>query len=202
MNESVSKPDQAVNDRGKRCTRCSDLKDLSEFHHKAGTPDGHRADCKDCHNAQNREYRLNNGPFCRARDRARKARNNERVNATARIWRAANRSRVNVYRRTFKRRWPRRHHAHCCVRAALNSGRLVKPDACEHCGALTGLAGHHSDYRYPLYVLWLCSICHAGWHRENGPGLNGDEEQAGYLLALACRGLACPPSFAILGSEE
>jgi hypothetical protein len=60
---------------------------------------------------------------------------------------------------------PEKRRAHWAVDDALRAGRLVKPDACERCGA-TGarLHGHHEDYTKRLDVEWLCPLCHAGEH--------------------------------------
>jgi hypothetical protein len=40
---------------------------------------------------------------------------------------------------------------------AVYFGDLVKPDECEHCGAVTtDLHGHHETYDLPLEVEWVC----------------------------------------------
>jgi len=48
---------------------------------------------------------------------------------------------------------------------AIETGILVRPDACETCGAGPTEA-HHPDYSKPLYVLWLCRACHKALHRK------------------------------------
>lgn len=47
---------------------------------------------------------------------------------------------------------------------ALKRGDLVRPDACEGCGKVGKVDGHHDDYLYPLVVRWLCRRCHKGLH--------------------------------------
>lgn len=64
-------------------------------------------------------------------------RNPERARTT---WRAANR-----------------------VRRALARGDLVRPDACEACGAVRKIGAAHADYDRPLDVRWLCYPCHNRW---------------------------------------
>jgi hypothetical protein len=82
--------------------------------------------------------------------------------------------------RARKRRWgaekvdPMKATARRIVRAAIVSGKLMRPDACEVCGdsskradGVTGIQAHHDDYDEPLSVRWLCTQCHSAWHRLN-----------------------------------
>ena len=52
------------------------------------------------------------------------------------------------------------------VYQAIRSGRITKPDHCEHCGLIVArekpheLQAHHEDYSRPLEVQWLCYSCH------------------------------------------
>lgn len=54
---------------------------------------------------------------------------------------------------------------------AIRKGILVRPKACEECGATpTGaLHAHHDDYYQPLAVRWLCRSCHKRLHWSEGP---------------------------------
>lgn len=48
------------------------------------------------------------------------------------------------------------------VEAALKSGELVCPPACQACWkTYDQLEAHHDDYYKPLDVQWLCKKCHA-----------------------------------------
>lgn len=53
------------------------------------------------------------------------------------------------------------------VSRAIKSGQLVRPNACEQCGASKKLDAHHDDYGKPLQVRWLCASCHRRWHAKN-----------------------------------
>jgi hypothetical protein len=73
------------------------------------------------------------------------------------------------------RRWQTEHpermrlvyRAHNRVRRAVTSGALVKPDACEACGAVRKISAAHADYARPLDVRWLCYPCHIRWDRAH-----------------------------------
>ncbi len=60
-------------------------------------------------------------------------------------------------------------HAHYLVHKAVKSGTLVRPSACDDCGAsptpnkrgaVQIQAHHHNGYENPLDVQWLCPKCH------------------------------------------
>jgi len=55
---------------------------------------------------------------------------------------------------------PERVRAMSKLNAAINTGKVVKPEFCEDCGRQTRLSGHHEDYSLPLKVIWLCASCH------------------------------------------
>jgi hypothetical protein len=59
---------------------------------------------------------------------------------------------------------PAKAKAHAAVTKAIREGRLVRPPACEECGATGRIEGHHPDYALPLVVEWLCSTCHHTRH--------------------------------------
>lgn len=67
-----------------------------------------------------------------------------------------------AYVERFRARNPLKAAAHDAVRAAIQSGRLVRPKACERCGAtpLRPLDSHHHDYSKPLDVEFVCRRCH------------------------------------------
>lgn len=54
----------------------------------------------------------------------------------------------------------------------MRSGKLEKR-VCEICQAEDTIP-HHDDYDLPLDVRWLCQAHNVQWHKENGPGLNGE----------------------------
>jgi len=49
----------------------------------------------------------------------------------------------------------------------LKQGAIVRPGICEACGKESKrIEGHHTDYAYPLEVIWLCFSCHREIHRD------------------------------------
>lgn len=83
-----------------------------------------------------------------------------------RRWREKNPERMAEHRQAYRDRYPEKERAHHAVDWALRTGRLVRPDTCEGCGAECRPEGHHEDYAKPLDVVWLCVTCHANTHRE------------------------------------
>jgi hypothetical protein len=47
--------------------------------------------------------------------------------------------------------------------AAIKSGKLQK-QPCRDCGDSLKVDAHHTDYRKPLQVVWLCRACHKAEH--------------------------------------
>lgn len=66
--------------------------------------------------------------------------------------------------KSYRRKYPEKHHAHMAVRRALLNGTLIKMP-CQQCGELKTEA-HHDDYSQPMEVLWLCKLHHAERHVE------------------------------------
>lgn len=64
----------------------------------------------------------------------------------------------------YQRQYPERLAVHRSVNQALLSGRLKKPLFCFKCFQPRRLDAHHSDYRKPLRVVWLCRPCHTHVH--------------------------------------
>ena len=43
----------------------------------------------------------------------------------------------------------------------IRIGKIKRPNTCSLCGKEGNIQGHHTDYKKPLEVVWLCSGCHA-----------------------------------------
>jgi hypothetical protein len=53
----------------------------------------------------------------------------------------------------------------------VKSGKIIKPDKCEECGAGNRkIDGAHFDYSKKLLVRWLCRSCHTKWDHAEPKG--------------------------------
>jgi hypothetical protein len=135
----------------KKCFKCEAVKPLSEFYKHAQMADGHLNKCKECNKKDSTEHRNANIEKIREYDRKRGSRQD------------------NEYLKEYRARYPNKYKAHMLVGNAIRDGKLFK-EACSECGSMLNPHAHHDDYSKPLNVRWLCSACHAQWHRGNGEG--------------------------------
>jgi hypothetical protein len=140
----------------KRCTRCKDEKDASEFQKRRASKDGLTASCKSCLSVYDKSRA--NDP---KRVEARKAysmtkQGKESHNKASLKYRVEN---------------PVKRRAHIIVGNAIRDKKLFK-FPCEICGSEDKVHAHHDDYAKPLNVRFLCPEHHSQWHRDNGEALN------------------------------
>lgn len=94
------------------------------------------------------------------------------------ICRACMRERSKKYRLTVKgranvckalRNSRRRHLDRACARVKLyyqiKIGKIIRPKECQLCKRITKIFAHHTDYKKPLKVKWLCLDCHCLEHK-------------------------------------
>ena len=148
MTTSVKTCDEKV------CFKCNTLKPLSEFYKHKTMKDGHLGKCKACKKSDALKHRAENIDRIRAYDRRR-----------------GNRQTAEYLRRRRKK-YPQQYKAQSIVNNAIRDGRLNKETVCSQCDSQFRVHAHHDDYANPLSVRWLCAVCHAQWHRDNGEGAN------------------------------
>lgn len=105
--------------------------------------------CRICHTAYQRRYHAAHRPERAAQKRKDRARHPDQVAEYSRYLRRTEIDRVR---------------ARQAVADALRRGKLVRPAACERCGQIGRVVGHHHDYTRRLDVAWLCAICHQAVH--------------------------------------
>jgi hypothetical protein len=134
----------------KVCTVCGETKALDDFPPFIHGKDGKRAQCRECHRAAKKQWRLTS-PQAQAFDREYVKRPEVRVKVAERVkrWYAEN---------------PEKQKAQGQLRHAVNTGRLTR-GACAICGDQK-THGHHEDYSKPLDVIWLCALHHRRLHGE------------------------------------
>ena len=117
----------------KKCFKCGETKPLSEFYTHPEMADGHLNKCKDCARKENR-IRQKESPE------------------------SVFKSRLSTCKKN-----PTGINARRVVEAAINAGKLVRPNFCSGCGCDNSehrIEAHHCDYSKPLSVIWLCTPCH------------------------------------------
>lgn len=132
----------------KQCPKCCTTKPSTAFGRNRGRRDGMQTYCFDCRKAiylerQEHEVQYQLKYISTHRDKVAQWHRNSLAKPENR---AKNRTRG-------------------ITQNAIRSGKLVKPDNCEHCGESVRLYAHHHDYTKPLEVEFLCSRCHGAVHR-------------------------------------
>lgn len=133
----------------KKCFKCKEYKDHSEFYKHPQMADGLLGKCKECTKRDVRKHRFENDSV-REYDTRRHRESRERQlknQARAHQWRKDN---------------PEAYKAHTVVKSAIRNKTLFSL-SCEICGEFKTHA-HHEDYSKPLEVKWLCAKHHARHH--------------------------------------
>jgi hypothetical protein len=60
--------------------------------------------------------------------------------------------------------WQRRRHIARSYANVYQQRGEIKPKPCKKCGTRRGVQKHHTDYRKPLAVIWLCARDHRREH--------------------------------------
>lgn len=141
----------------KSCTKCGEVKPLSEYYSAVNSFDGVAAQCKICWRAhvrarreklmENPEWVLKEAERCRLKQRRKGCPADPNHNASS---------------RKHSAKFPDKKRARSIVATALEKGTLERKP-CEVCGKHIAQA-HHDDYSKPLDVVWLCSTHHAERH--------------------------------------
>jgi hypothetical protein len=166
----------------KECFKCKKTLSLDNFYKHSQMKDGHVNKCKECNKKDVREnYKVNIEHFKEyEKKRAMlphrvKLREEYSKTEGGKISKAKTNKKYNKFYREERYQWtkkdriinPKKHRARNLVNHAIRGGFLIKPQHCEECLLDKKLHGHHCDYNKPLDVMWLCTQCHADWHKNN-----------------------------------
>lgn len=151
----------------KQCTKCDELKPISEFgKHKLGK-DGLRPCCKLCHCKQSKQWSKANPLKKKLQNRIyhreNRLKNRDKQIQHGREYRKENRASEANRLREWRRANKNKHQAHIAVRQAILKGELKK-QTCRICN-YADTEAHHCDYSKPLDILWFCKVHHAAWHK-------------------------------------
>lgn len=130
--------------RHKTCFKCGRSLPISQFYIHKQMKDGLLNKCKECARADVKRNRDSKVEYYRAYDRER-----------------SDRPRVRSYD-------PIQKAARDAVARAVRRGDMKPPENCAICGKRCRPDAHHDDYKRKLDVIWLCPVCHANRHAEQG----------------------------------
>lgn len=183
----------AINVR--RCSKCEQLKPLSEFHTDKRAASGHRSDCREC---RRKPVLVTIAPGCKICRRCNSTKPiemfnrqgdgkkswcksceqeykrlpavRERKRLSARQNRTAEkRESRRIYSRLYRERHPDRAAARRAVNNAIKMGKLkpARVNPCSRCGEMAAQYHHHKGYeqKYWLEVEPLCAKCHVSVHQ-------------------------------------
>jgi len=135
----------------KQCNSCKEVKGIGEFYKHYKMKDGHFNQCKICIiNRVSKYLKTERGKAVDKRRNQKPRRKQLRIESTARM----------------RKKHPKQAWARQEFWKYFKKGLITKLP-CEDCGTNDLVEAHHPDYNQPLIVMWLCSLHHSKWHREN-----------------------------------
>ena len=134
----------------KKCFKCGRRKFLRQFYRHPEMRDGHLNKCKRCTKKDvSGNYRSKLDYY----KRYEKGRNRGPERKAAQAW----------YQKRRREKNPGKFRARVAISNAVRDGRLRR-EPCEVCGEKA--QAHHTDYRKPFAVRWLCPAHHREVHEE------------------------------------
>lgn len=137
----------------KKCFKCGRVKSIDDFYAHSKMADGYLGKCKSCTKRDVAERYAD--PSARQRIRAYEH---------ARFRDPARKAKVRLYAARMRTRNRGKTRARQKLANAVRNGSLIRKP-CEVCGNSRAQA-HHTDYRKPLDVRWLCFRHHREAHGQ------------------------------------
>jgi Bacillus phage endonuclease len=153
----------------KRCSKCKELKELSEFYSDKRKPDGKVAECKECwklrekakyHTDEITRERKSEGAKTQ-RDKVKHSEYNKKYAKTARGKEVQKTGKTN-----YRSKFPERIRAKNLVHYYVRKGKIPHVSTCICSCGNQATDYHHPDYSKPLEIVPLCRSCHLQVHRE------------------------------------
>lgn len=135
----------------KQCFKCGAEKELGSFYKHPEMTDGHVNKCKTCNkNDVQKNYRKNIEHYVEyERKRFKDPKRKEKI---------------KIYATKRRKSFPGKSRARQKLNNSIRAGKIVR-HPCEVCGDEKS-QGHHTDYRKPLEVTWLCFKHHREAHNQ------------------------------------
>lgn len=137
------------------CPTCQEWVPRNGYYARSRSWNGLGTQCKRCHNEGS----------VRTRDKVSARKRNREHMARAR---KKDPEKFRDRERVASRKRPRdeKTEARYQLNLAVRQGEIIRPERCTRCGEKRRVNAHHPDYSRPLFVEWLCSLCHGGKHRD------------------------------------
>jgi hypothetical protein len=166
----------------KWCSKCKETKSPEDFHLRKASKDGLSSWCKSCFKIHDAKRQITRYPkerekfILRAKNHYIKNRedklkyvlkwvkeNKEKHRAYVKKYRATPKGIIvsSKSSRTFRKNHPEIIKVWNLTKRALKGGIIHLKSSCENCGSVKKLGSHHPDYSKPLFIITLCSSCHA-----------------------------------------
>lgn len=174
----------------KKCFKCEEEKELSEFYKHPANTDGHFNKCKECTKKDVKENRKNKKEYYDNYDRNRpnaKERKDKFVSYRKKRYASdpSYREKNLAWSWEDRRKNPEKYAARDAMTVAIKNGAIVRSETCEHCGDFgVRIEGHHWSYlpEHQLDITWLCTECHGKEHKRlNELGRDPDKQAEGEL---------------------
>lgn len=131
----------------KTCFKCNKSKDINDFYVHKQMSDGHLGKCKECAKKD-------------VTDRYYSEEGNKKIieYEKKRFKDKKRKEKLKIYQLKRRKKYPGKNKCRYILKNAIRDGRIIKKP-CQICG-LEKSEGHHTDYRSPLKVVWLCRKHH------------------------------------------
>lgn len=144
----------------KICNRCKQEKLVNQFHKNRFRCDGLTGQCKDCRQKMKRQNieknREHNRKYFKAHRDSRREYGRRRYHANPKYFIQKTQE--------YQARNPEKNKCRNIINGKIKHNKR-KRGKCFMCGTPERIHAHHENYKFPLWVLWIC-IHHHGWYHR------------------------------------